>query len=150
MKLTEALDKVWSAIGEIENIDFDQTGEEIKHDLLGQHRYYNVDGVVDQVNNCLQELQTTVDQYQRIEEDVCIELLTFCKALVYGIWIKCEFGDKNAIIHVFPGIYRAGGRILGFVIPPTKWQDKDGNVFGVNRCFYEQGATWALTKDELL
>ena len=85
MRLTETLNKVWSAINKIENVDFDQTGEEIKDDLLGIHRkFLKKNGIMDEVTDCLQELQEVVHTFN------IFTVLIFTRIVFKGIVIQIK------------------------------------------------------------
>lgn len=144
MKLTEALEKVWKAINKIENIDFDQTGEDIKDDLLGIHRKFcNQDGVMDKVTDCLQELQEVVDEYKSVEEELGIDLITLFEALKNGVYWKGSgiFSPKKI------GIYfeeKPELDIENKMLRHILYQHNFDNVK-----IKDYGKTWALTKEEL-
>ncbi len=144
MKLTEALEKVWKAINKIENIDFDQTGEDIKDDLLGIHRKFRKqDGVMDEVTDCLQELREVVDEYKSVEEELGIDLITLFEALKNGVYWKGSgiFSPKKI------GIYfeeKPELDIENKMLRHILYQCNFDNVK-----LKDYGKSWALTKEEL-
>lgn len=134
-RLNEILEKVWSAAKEVEDIDFDQDGEDIKHDLLGyHHQFHNRNGVMDKINNCLQELQTVVDEYKSIEDEIGIDLVTKDRIEKAQTLYHIDFGYEDIEnvnrSNVFTGRYDLSGNEI--VYP-----------------FNQYGKTWAITKEEL-
>lgn len=144
MKLTEALAKVWSAINEIEDIDFDQTGEDIKHDLLGyHHQFHHRDGIMDEVINCFQKLQDVLDEYKSIEDELGIDLVTY-----FEIITATHIVTKKGKCNVYKIETRKKAKELCVVLS-GKWigHPKIHNELILPFSLY--GKTWALTEEGL-
>ncbi len=157
-KLTDVLEKVCKAIDKIENIDFDQTGEEIKEDLLGIHRQFRKqDGVMDKVEDCLQELQTVVDEYKSIEDELGINLVVLMNVIKNGFYVKGRSGyiDFRASYDNY-GDEVKYAFIVDYKHKELRWMHSYmcGRVHPfVYGCptyeFKKYGKSWALTKEEL-
>ena len=154
-KLTEALAKVWSAVNKIEGIDFNQTGLEIKDDLLGIHRKFRKqDGVMDEITNCLQELQAVVDEYQSAEKNLGIDIVTISEVLGNGLYYKTDYEtiefvkiDRLTFVrelneYAFEKIY---GCVCGTNSSNENWWTLNREVFLLK----DFGIKSALTKEEL-
>lgn len=144
MKLAEALENVWKAINKIENIDFDQTGENIKDDLLGIHRqFYQQDGVMDEVTDRLQELQTVVDEYQSIADELGIDLITY-----FEIIAATHIVTKQGKCNVYKIETRRKAKELCVVLS-GKWIGHPEIHNELILPFSLFGKTWALTEEGL-
>lgn len=144
MKLTEALEKVWKAIGKIENIDFDQTGENIKDDLLGIHRQFcKQDGVIDKINDCLQELQEVVDEYKSIEDKLGIDLITY-----FEIIAATHIVTKHGKFNVYKIETRRKAKELCVTLS-GRWIGHPEIHNELILPFSLYGKTWALTEEGL-
>lgn len=146
MRLTEILEKVWKAIDKIENIDFDQDGEEIKEDLLGIHRkFLKKNGIMDEVTDCLQELQTVVDEYKDIEEELGIDLINdkermiFIKAILKGY---IYFKDRENKVHK--------GYIVGYEENFAFYKRKLIVAYGIELHFNRRDDLWIYDDEELM